>query len=506
MLLPALVGITKMDQSLLAKPMYKGFDAIVGSDYQFTTLGQALTVAKDGWKILVVGTTKENGVLTLKQHNLYITGVNRSSTYIDFGESFYTFDGNNITLENFRTNFDNAGEIYFSGENVSLNNVKCTLGANVLSNPTNTPIYFAGNKAKVNNFDYKQEVNFSGTSSYSVLRLIGSYNSITNSTFDCNTSNFTNGGMVYCGSSSWTTINNCTFINNSTVNNHISLNFQAYNIITNSSFFGNGTTNTQYAISGGSPYIQVNNCFFNNYYRGCNLSYNAIFSNNYMNIPNGGFGLNDVGNNSVVSGNYFIGGGTTSTVGVRVSSSATNTIIANNIFNTMQYGVSASAINNISHYNNNFISCTTAINNLGKVSEAVNGMGAYDGYNKKLALFKNTSGGALAEGDAVILKSVASSNEVTTTTTAGDNKVWGISTGAISNNADGYICVGGTTNAKVNGTADIAIGDYLTTYTSAGILAKATAGQTAIAIALAAYTADDSSGLIAVRVIQPRVI
>lgn len=495
-----------MDQAHLAKPIYKGFDAIVGADYQYSTLGQALVNAKNGWRILVVGTVKENTTITVKQHNLYITGIGRNGTYIDFGESIFNFDGNGLTFENFSTNFDNAGNLYFTGEFVTMNNIQCTLGANSLSNPTNIPIYFTGNKAKVNNFDYKQLVNFSGNSSYAVLRFIGAYNTLSNSSFDNNTSNFTSGGMVYLGSSSYTTVNNCTFINNSAVNNHSSLNAQAYNIITNCSFFGNGTTNTQYAIGGSSPYVQVNNCFFNNWYRGCYFSYNTIFSNNYMNIPNGGYGLTDVGNNSVVTDNYFIGGGTSSTAGVRVASSSTNTIIANNIFNTMQYGISASGINNISQYGNNFISCTTPINAIGKISEAVNGMGAYDSYNKKLALFKNTSGGALAEGDAVIIKSVAGSNEVTTTTTAGDNKVWGISTGAISNNADGYICVSGITNAKVNGTADIAIGDYLTTYTDAKILAKATAGQTAIAIALAAYTADDSSGLISVRVIPPRII
>ena len=64
-----------MDQSLLAKPIYKGFDAIVGSDYQFKSLGQVLPIAKDGWRILVVGTTRESSKLTIKANGLHITGV-----------------------------------------------------------------------------------------------------------------------------------------------------------------------------------------------------------------------------------------------------------------------------------------------------------------------------------------------------------------------------------------------------------------------------------------------
>jgi len=56
----------------------------------------------------------------------------------------------------------------------------------------------------------------------------------------------------------------------------------------------------------------------------------------------------------------------------------------------------------------------------------------------------------------------------------------------------------------VNGTANIAVGDKLSTYSSAGIGAKATAGKGGVfAIALEAYTNSDSSGVIDAILFEP---
>jgi hypothetical protein len=120
---------------------------------------------------------------------------------------------------------------------------------------------------------------------------------------------------------------------------------------------------------------------------------------------------------------------------------------------------------------------------------------------------KNTSGGALAVGDVVVLKAVAAGNEVTTTTTAGDDKVFGMATGTIADNAFGYFqTIGKTVSLKVDGTTDIAIGDLLTCFTTAKIAAKAGAGDMCFAVALEAYTTDDSSGVIDALLILPRTI
>lgn len=132
-------------------------------------------------------------------------------------------------------------------------------------------------------------------------------------------------------------------------------------------------------------------------------------------------------------------------------------------------------------------------------------------FEKRLTYMKNTSGATVAAGDLVTQKAVAAGNEVTTSTTAGDGNVIGMSVDSISNNAWGWIQTAGkTTVLKVNGTTDIAVGDYIGCFTSAGIGQKATIGDlvtlghTAIAYALEAYTANDSSGVIDAIIIPPR--
>ena len=117
---------------------------------------------------------------------------------------------------------------------------------------------------------------------------------------------------------------------------------------------------------------------------------------------------------------------------------------------------------------------------------------------------KNTSGGDLAVGDVVILKSVAAGNEVTTSTTAGDAKVYGMVSKAITDNTFGFVqTLGKTTALKVNGTNDIAIGDYLCAYSEAKIAYKCASGGTAIAIALETYATNDSAGVLDAILIPP---
>lgn len=120
----------------------------------------------------------------------------------------------------------------------------------------------------------------------------------------------------------------------------------------------------------------------------------------------------------------------------------------------------------------------------------------------------NGSGGSLGEGNVVVYGDDVSGNEFTTTTTLGDPKVMGMINGAtIANGASGQILQEGFTDAlKVNGTIDIAVGDLLSTYSSAGIAKKAEAGETAFAVALEAYTGNDSNGIINALLITPRTL
>lgn len=113
---------------------------------------------------------------------------------------------------------------------------------------------------------------------------------------------------------------------------------------------------------------------------------------------------------------------------------------------------------------------------------------------------KNASGGALAAGDVVILDTSDSTGQsVTVTTTGNDPLVFGVVVVGAANGSDVTICVSGYCGdiLKVNGTTNIAVGDPLSTFTTAKIAQKGTYGTGAIfAIALEGYTTDDSSGVI----------
>ena len=119
--------------------------------------------------------------------------------------------------------------------------------------------------------------------------------------------------------------------------------------------------------------------------------------------------------------------------------------------------------------------------------------------------YVNNSGGTRTVGDVVVYSptgtSGTTSRHISTTTTASDDRVLGVVVTATAD--DGEILsiltegrTAGSAGVKVNGTTDIAIGDFLTTFTTAGIAAKAASGDIAFAVALEAYATDDSNGVI----------
>lgn len=103
----------------------------------------------------------------------------------------------------------------------------------------------------------------------------------------------------------------------------------------------------------------------------------------------------------------------------------------------------------------------------------------------------NTTAGVAASGGTADIMGC-------TTTASGDNRA---AIGIVYDNVIypgmiGKILIWGPTSAlKADGTSDIAIGDYLSTFTTAKIAQKST-GVGAFAMALEAYTANDSSGVI----------
>ena len=110
----------------------------------------------------------------------------------------------------------------------------------------------------------------------------------------------------------------------------------------------------------------------------------------------------------------------------------------------------------------------------------------------------NDSGADVARGDLVVLDTAKGRNYFSTTTSGNDNKVIGMAAEAIADGAKGLIQTYGPTKyLKVDGNTDIAAGDFIATFTTAGIGQKGTIGSgNCIALATEAYTTNDAAGVI----------
>ena len=127
--------------------------------------------------------------------------------------------------------------------------------------------------------------------------------------------------------------------------------------------------------------------------------------------------------------------------------------------------------------------------------------------NTKIVRMKNSSGGTRAAGRPVIYKDTTNTrgDEFDVSTTEGDDRVAGM---LLESPGDGswaeVLQEGYTKLLKVDGTDDIAIGDFICYNTSVNPTGKkAEDGDMAFAIALEAYTNDDTSGVIDALIIRP---
>lgn len=222
----------------------------------------------------------------------------------------------------------------------------------------------------------------------------------------------------------------------------------------------------------------------------------------------GGTAIYIEGSYGITSSNYITGG----SVGVDMSG-AFSLVSDNHIT-----GITTGLLLNSNDHNitgNVFLSNTTDINISTYVLINIqNNHGLNPVDERRIVRVKNTSGGTLGAGSVVVYKSVAAGNEITSTTTAGDKKVFGVLEESINDGSFGFMLMQGkTTLLKADGTTDIAVGDFLSTFTTAGIAQKATSsvvgvtlGDTAFAIALEAYTTNDSNGVLDAYLIGPRPI
>lgn len=456
-------------------------DAAGGGDY--TTLGAAVAAASAGDSIFIRSGNYTESAITSALAGLKIIGESRENVVLDHSTNNITFSGTEVEICNVGFT-STTGTILPGGDHFKMHH------CNVTHTSSNPGITFNGRYGGVDNL----YISYSGTS----LGING------NSKFR-------------------TYVENCyidyTASSGSTV------------VVLNG---GYGYVNNNYVLATG---ISLN---------GINVSSDCVVSNNYLFGSASGTGSGiSASNNCSITGNNIYGfdkaidpaGRVVSVVGNSINdpktygiylSSDTRCAITGNSIMTAPNGIYLTGSDYNTVTGNSLGTCTTGIYldstsdwnvvtgnafgysttylDISSVNSTVsNNMGVPVTQEIQMARMKNTSGGALAAGDVVTLKAVAAGDEVTTTTTGSDNLVLGMAVEAISNNSYGYIqTLGKTTALKVNGTVAISVGDLLTTYTSAGIAAKATSNEKAFAIALEAYSTADSNGVIDALIITPR--
>jgi len=478
------------------------YDAVVassGGDY--TTLQDAITggakniFVRDGTYALVAN-------FSSAATDLNIVGENRNTSIISLTSYNLTLSGANVTVQNLKItettgSFTVSGaysnvldcEITASGVTQNMMNFSASYGVfennNVIDTAATaisaaTRANFGGQGSRIaNNYIKIRSDNTRGCFA------AGQDSTVVNNVFE-SVLNVSNKVFVYAGGQDQTFSNNRII---GSVGSYVGTMLQ----------FNNRCTANNNLVTGGLRGIDIvaQDCSINNNW--C-LSGSATYPI-YIQA-----GLNSISNN------YVKGGGSSAgRFGIYVASGDSNIIASNQILDTYDAVYIASGCNDNAVLANNVVSnCgNKAINDLGTRTrmEANTGLRLNDTMISRYTQMKNTSGGALAAGDLVVWKAVAAGDEVTTTATAGDDKVYGMATAAISNNAYGTIqTLGKTTLLKVDGTTDIAVGDPLTSFTTAGIACKASAGDMVFAYALEAYTGNDSNGVIDALLINPRLI
>lgn len=481
------------------------YDAIVatsGGDY--TTLGAALAAASNGWSIFVKEGTYSESAISSSLTNLTIVGENYATSVISMTTNNFSLTGVNLNIRNLQIS-STTGTVTMSGAETVCQN--CYL----LKTSTGDHLTFSGANAIFANNKYLQNSATEASGKINAL-FSGSGQIITGNWikgYDVN-SNSAQGAFRFTGTFQ-TIANNWMEASVNQGRTWIDLGGSG------SRFEGNGVRDTvglTYGIITNASDISIvgNYISVGSSSKGINVSSSLIYVvGNYISSATA-LTINASVSNSTISGNSFKG---TSGSPIGIDASGSNLIDSTITGNTFVSSVKAVDFGSGSTRNvfvgNNITGSTTntaVITDTGSVNECHDNVGVSFPQEKRFIVAKNTSGGTLAAGATVIFKTgVAAGNEVTTTTTAGDDYVYGMNVASLTNNSFGYIQVlGKTTLLKVNGTTDIAVGDMITCYTSAGIAAKAAAGDMVFAYALEAYTGNDDNGVIDAIIINPRLI
>jgi len=263
-----------------------------------------------------------------------------------------------------------------------------------------------------------------------------------------------------------------------------------YNLVAMNTAQGNSQTGL--SVEGDGHNTVSSNVITDNQNTGLGIAsnHNTITSNSMLrnNLAGGAAydGIALAGDHNFLSGNVVRADATTKTnYGLNVNTGINNTVIGNDFHDSGKKNVNDNGVDTYM-FNNRGATATQEMN---------------------MVYMNNTDGDAMADGDIVILKAVADGDEVMHTTTQGDYKVFGMAVEPILNLEYGYIQTSGkTTKLKADGTANIAIGDYLTPSTTAGVVEKAASGDMAIAMALEIYETDDANGVIDALLFTPRLM
>lgn len=461
-------------------PTYDASVAAAGADY--TSVVTACATEAAGARIFVkAGTYNETANIVMKSGQQLI-GENPFDTIIDFGDANRKITpsgaGTNRAVENLTVQGSRANyTIEMNGDYDRVKNCRVIGTANA-----NTAIVVSGVYSIVKDCYITL---FSKLATYAIY-LAGNYcQAISNTINNCQRG-------IFMGTF-------CTVIGNHMLT------------ITNAQIwtglYGTIVGNELYGIS--PVEIRASNLrFVGNFIRG-DLNWSS--DHDFISISGNGWYLSEIrcaqtNTHSVaISGNYFTGGD-------GIEFQGHNSSITGNTFE----GSAHLQFNAGSRWNtaigNNFTLSTeaqlTRINDQGlRGNMAMQNAGVPATSEKKFEEMKNTSGGALGDGDVVVLKAVAAGNEFTTTVNQGDDLVFGVVNEAIGNNAEGLVQkLGKITTLKCNGVINIAVGDLLGTFTAAGISMQAQAGDMAFAIALEAYAGADSLGVIDAILITPRKV
>jgi len=483
--------------------LYSAVVATSGGDY--TSITDALAAGKY-YLFVRNGTYTEAGAISNATNNITIIGESPNAVIISMGANNFTLSGTNVLLQNI-TFSTTTSAISISGT------YSRTINCNITSSGTTNVIWTQnGMYAAVNGCNFLDTSVAVITSAAQRVAVRGQYNRFAN-----------NYVKVRYGTSNATAIDGSYAIaSNNAFEAHTAVGTK--NLVSGAGNFALFSGNYLYGLSGNDYCLTVNGAssvtgnFIERGLRGiyCYGGVATTITGNsiYMAGSTGTtYGIYLDNGYQTVSGNNIIGAANTNSVAIFVNSSCDANNISGNYIKDWYDGIkiNASSCDDNVISNNNFDGTITnaAISDAGTNTRMRGNTGVKVNalLESDFRQMKNTSGGSLAAGDLVVWKAVAAGNEVTTTTTLGDDKVYGMAVATITNNSLGYIqTLGKTTLLKVDGTTDIAVGDPLTAFTTAGIACKASAGDMVFAYALEAYTANDSAGVIDALLITPRLI